>query len=155
MLLLLAGEKDILGCLFKDTAEACNFDATVGQGCLKSVQAEENEDATTRAMAVPGSRPARTNAGQCGDRSRLRGEDDAESAQPVHRLYLVGAYHYHVAHTSGEGGKPLVCFPTPAPSRNEGIRMFIAWAQAHPQYMNEPPVETEFRFLTEKWPCQK
>ena len=33
--------------------------------------------------------------------------------------------------------------------------MFIAWVQAHPQYMNEPPVETEFRFLTEKWPCQK
>jgi hypothetical protein len=27
--------------------------------------------------------------------------------------------------------------------------------QAHPQYMNERPVETEFRFLTEKWPCQK
>jgi hypothetical protein len=69
--------------------------------------------------------------------------------------YLVGAYHYHVAQTAGEGGKPMVCFPTPAPSRNEGFNMFIAWAQAHPQYMNEPPVETEFRFLTEKWPCQK
>ena len=69
--------------------------------------------------------------------------------------YLVGAYHYHVAQTSGEGGKPLVCFPTPPPSRNEALRMFIAWVQAHPQYMNERPVETEFRFLTEKWPCQK
>jgi hypothetical protein len=69
--------------------------------------------------------------------------------------YLVGAYHYHVAQTSGEGGKPLVCLPTPPPSRNEALRMFIAWAQAHPQYMNERPVETEFRFLTEKWPCQK
>ena len=69
--------------------------------------------------------------------------------------YLVGAYHYHVAHTAGEGGKRLVCFPTPPPSRNEAIRMFIAWAQAHPQYMNEPPVETEFRFLTEQWPCQQ
>ena len=69
--------------------------------------------------------------------------------------YLVGAYHYHVAQTEGEGGKPLVCFPTPPPSRNEALRMFLAWAQAHPQYMNERPVETEFRFLTEKWPCQK
>ena len=68
--------------------------------------------------------------------------------------YLVGAYHYHLAQTDGEGGKSLVCFPTPAPSRNEAIRMFITWAQAHPQYMNERPVETEFRFLTEKWPCQ-
>jgi Rap1a immunity proteins len=68
--------------------------------------------------------------------------------------YLVGAYHYHLALTEGEGGKPLVCLPAPPPSRNEAIRMFIAWAQAHPQYMNELPVETEFRFLTEKWPCQ-
>ena len=68
--------------------------------------------------------------------------------------YLVGAYHYHAAETAGEGSKPLVCFPTPPPTRNEALRLFIAWAQAHPQYMQEPPVETEFRFLTEKWPCQ-
>jgi hypothetical protein len=69
--------------------------------------------------------------------------------------YLVGAYHYPVAQTTGEGGKPLVCFRTPAPSRNEALRMFIARAQAHPQYLHEPPVETEFRFLTEHWPCQQ
>ena len=68
--------------------------------------------------------------------------------------YLVGAYHYHLSETDGEGGKPLVCFPTPPPSRNEALGMFIAWAQAHPQYLNERPVEAEFRFLIEKWPCQ-
>jgi hypothetical protein len=68
--------------------------------------------------------------------------------------YLIGAYHYHVAETDGEGSKPLVCFPTPPPSRNEALRMFITWAQAHPQYLNERPVETEFRFLTEQWPCR-
>ena len=33
--------------------------------------------------------------------------------------------------------------------------MFVEWAKAHPQYMNELPVETEFRFLMEKWPCKK
>ena len=69
--------------------------------------------------------------------------------------YLLGAYHYHVAATDGEGGKPLVCFPTPPPSRNEAFSMFLAWMKAHPQYMNERPVETEFRFLIEKWPCPK
>src|SRR4029453_309292 len=63
--------------------------------------------------------------------------------------YLVGPYHYHVAETAGEGGKPLVCFPTPPPSRNEAFRMFIAWTQAHPQYFNERPGETDFRFLTD------
>ena len=69
--------------------------------------------------------------------------------------YLVGAYHYHIAESNGEPGKLLVCLPTPPPSRNEAFRMFLAWAPAHPEYMNERPVDTEFRFLTEKWPCQK
>ena len=67
--------------------------------------------------------------------------------------YLVGAYHYHVAQSSGPEGKRMVCPPDPPPSRNEAIAMFIAWAQAHPEYLNEPPVETEFRFLIETWPC--
>src|SRR5262245_18273750 len=85
MLLMLAGEEDILGCLFKDSVEAGTFDSTAGQRCLKCVQAEENADATTCATGVPCSSPARTNSAQCGDGSRLRGYDDAESAQPVHR----------------------------------------------------------------------
>ena len=82
--------------------------------------------------------------------------DDPHYRAAIHFChgYLVGAYHYHLAQVDGEGGKPLVCLPTPPPSRNEAIRLFIAWAQAHPQYMHERPVDTEFRFLTEKWPCQ-
>ena len=69
--------------------------------------------------------------------------------------YLVGAYQYYLSATGDDTSKAFVCLPTPPPSRNEAFRMFIAWAQAHPQYANERPVETEFRFLTEKWPCQK
>ena len=67
--------------------------------------------------------------------------------------YLVGAYHYYEAHSSGPEGIKLVCPPDPMPSRNETIGMFIDWAKAHPQYWSEPPVDTEFRFLMEKWPC--
>ena len=33
------------------------------------------------------------------------------------------------------------------------VALLIEWAQAHPEYLNEPPVETEFRFLIETWPC--
>ena len=69
--------------------------------------------------------------------------------------YLVGAYDYHIAENSGPNGKLLVCPPDPAPTRNAAINMFIEWAKAHPQYMGEKPVETEFRFLVEKWPCTK
>lgn len=69
--------------------------------------------------------------------------------------YLVGAYQYSLAESSNDPKKSLVCFPDPKPSRNQAIELFIAWAQKHPQFMTEMPVETEFRFLTEKWPCKK
>jgi hypothetical protein len=69
--------------------------------------------------------------------------------------YLVGAYQYYEAAGSGPGGIKLVCLPDPAPSRNDSIAMFIEWAKAHPQYRGERPVETEFRFLMEAWPCER
>lgn len=68
--------------------------------------------------------------------------------------YLVGAFHYHEASVSGPKGVRLVCLPDPKPSRNEMIRMFIDWAKAHPEFQDESPVQTEFRFLMEKWPCK-
>lgn len=69
--------------------------------------------------------------------------------------YLVGAYAYHAAQVSGPEGDRLVCFPDPPPSRNAAIEMYVQWAKSHPERMNEAPVETFFRFLTEKWPCRK
>lgn len=66
--------------------------------------------------------------------------------------YLIGAYHYHHVSKKGEA---QVCVPEPQPSRNEMISKFIGWAKSHPQYNNELPVETEFRFLMETWPCSK
>jgi hypothetical protein len=68
--------------------------------------------------------------------------------------YLVGAYRYYEAAGSGPAGLKLVCLPDPPPSRNNMIDMFIEWAKTHPQYLKENPVETEFRFLMEKWPCK-
>ena len=67
--------------------------------------------------------------------------------------YLVGAYDYHKAAHSGPKAAELVCLPDPPPSRNEAIQMFMEWAKSHPQYLKDPPVETEFRFLMEKYPC--
>jgi hypothetical protein len=68
--------------------------------------------------------------------------------------FLVGAYRYYEAAGSGPAGLKLVCLPDRPPSRNNMIDMFIEWAKAHPQYLKENPVETEFRFLMEKWPCK-
>jgi len=68
--------------------------------------------------------------------------------------YLVGAYKYYEAAHCGPNAPKLVCLPNPPPSRNNAIAMFIEWVKAHPQYWKESPVETEFRFLNEKWPCK-
>ena len=68
--------------------------------------------------------------------------------------YLVGAYHYYLASTTGPEGKQEFCFPEPRPTRDEAVGMFVVWAKDHPQYHNELPVETEFRFLKETWPCK-
>ena len=83
---------------------------------------------------------------------------DPLAQQAIHFChgYLVGAYHYHVAESAGpDGAKRLVCFPTSVVTRNEAVAMFVEWVKARPQYLKEAPVETEFRFLVEKWPCKK
>jgi len=68
--------------------------------------------------------------------------------------YLVGAFHYHEAAGSGPAGLELVCLPEPHPSRNDAFAMFVEWVKTHPQHLKERAVETEFRFLMEKWPCK-
>jgi hypothetical protein len=69
--------------------------------------------------------------------------------------YGVGAVHYYLAAHSGPEAKKFVCLPEPRPSRSEGVQMFLAWARENPQYLNEPAVETIFRWLAMKWPCPK
>jgi hypothetical protein len=81
--------------------------------------------------------------------------DDPRYDEAIHfcQGYLVGAFHYYKVTHSGPDKMPMVCFPEPPPSRNDAVTMFINWAKAHRQHMNEVPVETEFRFLIETWPC--
>jgi hypothetical protein len=69
--------------------------------------------------------------------------------------YLVGAFQYYAAAAAGPNGVKLVCFPDNRPTRNQVIEMFVNWAKAHPEYMQEKAVDTEFRFLMEKWPCNQ
>ena len=69
--------------------------------------------------------------------------------------YMLGAYHYYLATNSGKNDMRLVCLPNPTPSRNEVAAMFVEWAKANSQYMNEAPIDSEFRFMSSKWPCKK
>lgn len=86
----------------------------------------------------------------------------ASPQDPLHREaihfcegYLVGAYSYYHTASTGNNMLRIVCLPDPPPSRDSAISMFVKWVQAHPQYMDEKPVETFFRFLGETWPCKK
>lgn len=82
---------------------------------------------------------------------------DPQAQQAIHFChgYLLGAFHYHLAQSDGpDAAKRLVCLPSGV-TRNEAVATFVEWVKAHPQYLKELPVETEFRFLTEKWPCVK
>lgn len=83
--------------------------------------------------------------------------EDPQAREAIHFChgYLVGAFHFHQAQVAENSELKLVCFPEPKPSRDQAIDLFISWARKHPEYRNEMPVETEFRFLTEKWPCKK
>ena len=85
----------------------------------------------------------------------------ATPSDPLHKEainfchgYLEGAFDYYKASSHGPGGKRLVCFTDPAPSRNEAINLFIEWLKTHPQYMGDEAVDTQFRFLMERWPCK-
>src|SRR5262245_15422631 len=69
--------------------------------------------------------------------------------------YMLGAYQYYLATNSGKNDMRLVCMPNPTPSRNDVAAAFVVWANANPQYMKEAAVDSEFRFMSAKWPCQK
>jgi Rap1a immunity proteins len=84
-------------------------------------------------------------------------QEDPNHAAAIHfcQGYLVGAYHFHNAQVLDDPTKALTCFPEPKPSRNEAIAEFVSWALKHPEHMGEVPVDTEFRFLAEQYPCKK
>ena len=68
--------------------------------------------------------------------------------------YAAGAYQYYQATTTGAEQAAFVCLPEPPP-RAEAIQMFVAWAKAHPQYLNERPVDSLFRFLGTTFACRQ
>jgi hypothetical protein len=81
--------------------------------------------------------------------------DDPRANEAIHMChgYILGAHDFNMAESAGAGPVRLACVPDSV-SRNEAVAGFVQWAKTHPQYMNERPVDTEFRYLTEKWPCK-
>jgi hypothetical protein len=70
--------------------------------------------------------------------------------------YIAGAAHLHryLVATKRLAGGPLAC-PDPGLTRDFFAKEFVTWANAHTQYMGDPPIETVARAASEKYPCPK
>lgn len=45
------------------------------------------------------------------------------------------------------------CLPSPPPSHTQALAMFVSWANADPQRLNEPAIVGLLSFLTQQYPC--
>jgi hypothetical protein len=81
----------------------------------------------------------------------------AASVEAAHGFcygFLSGAGDYHRAINAGENPRPLFCLPAKRPSRVETANSYVAWSRAHPQHLDEAPVDNLIRFAVATWPCQ-
>ncbi len=69
--------------------------------------------------------------------------------------FVAGAYQFYVTERGGTGAPLMYCLPTPPPTRDQAISLFVAWARSNPQYMSDLPVNSLMRFATTTWPCRK
>src|SRR5262249_11923376 len=84
-----------------------------------------------------------------------RGDPVAQQAIHFCEGYLIGVYHYHQALTTGRGQAPVFCPTGALPTRDQAVGMFVTWARANPQRMDEPAIDGLFRWATETWPCPR
>jgi hypothetical protein len=75
----------------------------------------------------------------------------------IHMCHGFGAGVYQTiqALTSHEKLQPVMCPPSPPPSRNEGIKLFLEWAKRNQDRLAERPADVLGRFLVEQFPCRK
>jgi hypothetical protein len=38
-------------------------------------------------------------------------------------------------------------------TRNDVVEAFVIYAQAHPEHLQERPMDTAFRAVADRWPC--
>ena len=112
--------------------------------------------------------PAAPASAISGDEFRLRSAADlvalcgAPATDPlytaaVHMCHGFGAGTYQaiVAMTRHEKLQPVVCPPSPAPSRNDTVGRFLEWAKRNPQHLQDPAVEALGRFFVTEFPCRR
>lgn len=67
--------------------------------------------------------------------------------------FASGAYQYYLAVARNDPALRFVCLPDPPPTRNDAIAAFLAWVRANPSALEQPAVESMFRYLGQTYPC--
>ena len=68
--------------------------------------------------------------------------------------YMSGAMHFYGAAVKSPKVEPFVCPPGEV-SRAEVRKIFLNWAAAHPERLDEPPIEGLVRAAVAAFPCGK
>jgi hypothetical protein len=67
--------------------------------------------------------------------------------------FFEGGTHYDDAMSSSPTHKKIVCDP-PGTTRMDTVEVFVSYVRINPQYASETPIDTIFRALVAKWPCE-
>jgi hypothetical protein len=67
--------------------------------------------------------------------------------------YFTGGIHLHDVLARSENFGRIACAP-PDATRNDVVAAFVSFAQAHPEYLDEQPMDTVFRAVNDQWPCE-
>jgi Rap1a immunity proteins len=105
------------------------------------------------AMAVE---PSNFNAGTTRDLVELCSDEPGDplyvEAKQFCYGFLAGVAQFHGAMVQGDKIQPLAC-PKDAVTREQLVGVFLDWAKANPQSMDELPVESLERATAARWPC--
>lgn len=121
----------------------------VASGCLAHMQARPTLAAT------PDQFVARTTADFVALCSADPASENYVAAIHFCHGFATGAYQYYLSLAAASAAHRFVCPTNPPPSRSQVIAEFSSWIAEHPQYMAEPPVESMFRFLGQRYPCSQ
>lgn len=66
--------------------------------------------------------------------------------------FFEGMKHYHDRMSAGPDVEPIVCAPDEV-TLEDAINMYIAYARANPQFLNEDPADNVIRAAIATWPC--
>ncbi|MEA2093359.1 MAG: Rap1a/Tai family immunity protein [Pseudomonadota bacterium] len=68
--------------------------------------------------------------------------------------FFEGGAHYDNAISTSPTYNKIVCNP-PEATRTEAVEVFVTYVRANPQYASKAPIDTIFRALVVKWPCEE